>query len=218
MDVAQEKNELRKRLRAERKALDPDYRMRVDAEIARKTCEQPVYREADAVFAYFSIGSEVDTQMIIRDALEQGKLVAIPRVVPGTRTMEWYRIDDFEGLEKSSFGVLEPVANPARLVMPPRVDEDLAADTDAGAAADTDADAAAAETSASARGMRAIALVPGLAFDAQGFRLGYGAGFYDVFLSTFAGASIGLCRKRFLSPGPLPCDDFDLPVDMVITD
>ncbi len=212
MDVAQEKNELRKRLRAERKALDPDYRMRVDAEIARKTCEQPVYREADAVFAYFSIGSEVDTRMIIRDALEQGKLVAIPRVVPGTRTMEWYRIDDFEGLEKSSFGVLEPVANPARLVTSPRVDEDAAAATDTGATA------AAAETSASARGMRAIALVPGLAFDAQGFRLGYGAGFYDVFLSTFAGASIGLCRKRFLSPGPLPCDDFDLPVDMVITD
>ena len=212
MDVAQEKNELRKRLRAERKALNPDYRMRVDAEIARKTCEQPVYREADAVFAYFSIGSEVDTQMIIRDALEQGKLVAIPRVVPGTRTMEWYRIDDFEGLEKSSFGVLEPVANPARLVTPPRVDEDAAAATDTGATV------AAAETSASARGMRAIALVPGLAFDAQGFRLGYGAGFYDVFLSTFAGASIGLCRKRFLSPGPLPCDDFDLPVDMVITD
>ena len=212
MDVAQEKNELRKRLRAERKALDPDYRMRVDAEIARKTCEQPVYREADAVFAYFSIGSEVDTRMIIRDALEQGKLVAIPRVVPGTRTMEWYRIDDFEGLEKSSFGVLEPVANPARLVTPPRVDEDAAAATDTGATV------AAAETSASARGMRAIALVPGLAFDAQGFRLGYGAGFYDVFLSTFAGASIGLCRKRFLSPRPLPCDDFDLPVDMVITD
>ena len=212
MDVAQEKNELRKRLRAERKALDPDYRLRVDAEIARKTCEQPVYREADAVFAYFSIGSEVDTQMIIRDALEQGKLVAIPRVVPGTRTMEWYRIDDFEGLEKSSFGVLEPVANPARLVTPPRVGEDAAAATDTGATV------AAAETSASARGMRAIALVPGLAFDAQGFRLGYGAGFYDVFLSTFAGASIGLCRKRFLSPGPLPCDDFDLPVDMVITD
>ena len=212
MDVAQEKNELRKRLRAERKALDPDYRMRVDAEIARKTCEQPVYREADAVFAYFSIGSEVDTQMIIRDALEQGKLVAIPRVVPGTRTMEWYRIDDFEGLEKSSFGVLEPVANPARLVTPPRVDEDAAAATDTGATA------AAAETSANAHGMRAIALVPGLAFDAQGFRLGYGAGFYDVFLSAFAGASIGLCRKRFLSPGPLPCDDFDLPVDMVITD
>ena len=214
MDVAQEKNELRKRLRAERKALDADYRMRVDAEIVRKTCEQPVYREADAIFSYFSIGSEVDTRMIIRDALEQGKLVAIPRVVPGTRTMEWYRIDDFEGLEKSSFGVLEPVADPARLVVPPRVDVDTAADTDAGAAAAV----ATGETNVNARGMRAIALVPGLAFDAQGFRLGYGAGFYDVFLSSFAGASIGLCRKRFLSPEPLPCDDFDLPVDMLMTD
>ncbi|MBE6469852.1 MAG: 5-formyltetrahydrofolate cyclo-ligase [Coriobacteriaceae bacterium] len=40
----------------------------------------------------------------------------------------------------------------------------------------------------------AVALVPGLAFDGRGFRLGYGGGFYDAFLSGFAGVSIGLCR------------------------
>lgn len=39
-----------------------------------------------------------------------------------------------------------------------------------------------------------VALVPGLAFDREGFRLGYGGGFYDTFLPAFPGASIGLIR------------------------
>lgn len=39
-----------------------------------------------------------------------------------------------------------------------------------------------------------LALVPGLAFDSRGFRLGYGGGFYDKFLDAFEGVSIGLCR------------------------
>ena len=38
----------------------------------------------------------------------------------------------------------------------------------------------------------ALALVPGLAFDRLGYRLGYGGGCYDAFLGSFAGASIGL--------------------------
>ena len=39
-----------------------------------------------------------------------------------------------------------------------------------------------------------VALVPGLAFDREGFRLGYGGGFYDTFLPAFPGTSIGLIR------------------------
>ena len=53
-------------------------------------------------------------------------------------------------------------------------------------------------------------------FDAQGYRLGYGGGFYDVFLPHFGGISIGLCRKCQLNPNPLPIDAHDVPVDIVI--
>jgi 5-formyltetrahydrofolate cyclo-ligase len=44
-------------------------------------------------------------------------------------------------------------------------------------------------------GPDAIALVPGLAFDRGGYRIGYGGGFYDGFLAGFRGVSVGLCRS-----------------------
>lgn len=37
-----------------------------------------------------------------------------------------------------------------------------------------------------------VVIVPGLAFDIQGVRLGYGAGYYDRTLAGYAGVSIGL--------------------------
>ena len=64
-------------------------------------------------------------------------------------------------------------------------------------------------------------VVPGLAFDCQGFRLGYGGGFYDVFLASFPGVSIGLCREPQLCAslddlGVI--DSHDRRVDFVVTE
>lgn len=64
----------------------------------------------------------------------------------------------------------------------------------------------------------ALALVPGLAFDAVGFRLGYGGGFYDTFLADFPGTTVGLCRTCQLSAVPLPRGPYDLPVGLVVTE
>ena len=65
----------------------------------------------------------------------------------------------------------------------------------------------------------AIALVPGLTFDDRGFRLGYGGGFYDVFLSRFPGTTVGLCRsaQAVASLDVLGAlDEHDLPVHIVV--
>lgn len=62
-----------------------------------------------------------------------------------------------------------------------------------------------------------LVIVPGLEFDTLGYRLGYGGGFYDVFLSTFEGTAIGLCRDQFLQDEPITHDDHDLPADIVVT-
>ncbi|MBR2681734.1 MAG: 5-formyltetrahydrofolate cyclo-ligase [Atopobiaceae bacterium] len=70
-------------------------------------------------------------------------------------------------------------------------------------------------------GQRMLALVPGLTFDAAGYRLGYGGGFYDTFLPGFDGVSVGLCRKVQLSEDLRTegiIDGHDLPVQLVVTD
>ena len=64
----------------------------------------------------------------------------------------------------------------------------------------------------------AVALVPGLTFDYEGYRLGYGGGFYDYFLEKFPGVSMGLCRQRFYDCFLIPKGPYDRPVDEVITD
>ena len=63
-----------------------------------------------------------------------------------------------------------------------------------------------------------VALVPAFSFDADGFRLGYGGGFYDAFLASFPGTSIGLCRACQLSTEPLPREPHDVAVNFVVTD
>jgi len=62
-----------------------------------------------------------------------------------------------------------------------------------------------------------VCLVPGLAFDASGARLGYGGGYYDRFLAQYRGVSFGLCRAVAFSDIPLPQDEYDVSVDLVIT-
>ena len=63
-----------------------------------------------------------------------------------------------------------------------------------------------------------ICIVPALLVDTKGYRLGYGAGFYDRFLSTYSGKKICLAYQQNLSKTMLPHTEFDVAVDMVITE
>lgn len=63
-----------------------------------------------------------------------------------------------------------------------------------------------------------ICIVPALLVDTKGYRLGYGAGFYDRFLSTYSGKKICLAYQQNLSKTMLPHSEFDVPVDMIITE
>ena len=63
-----------------------------------------------------------------------------------------------------------------------------------------------------------ICIVPALLVDTKGYRLGYGAGFYDRFLSTYSGKKICLAYQQNLSRTMLPHTTFDVAVDEVITE
>lgn len=109
------KRTLRDKLKRTRRLIPREERERVDRAITTQLVDLPVYQRAALVLPYLSFGSEVDTYGLIERAWADGKTVALPRCVEGGRLMEWYRIESFDGLVRSSIGVLEPQRDPAML-------------------------------------------------------------------------------------------------------
>lgn len=60
-----------------------------------------------------------------------------------------------------------------------------------------------------------FAIVPALAFDREGYRLGYGKGYYDRFLSDICPFKLGVCAKEFYLKS-IPHDEFDVRMDSVL--
>ena len=65
-----------------------------------------------------------------------------------------------------------------------------------------------------------MVLVPMLAFDEEGNRLGYGAGYYDKFLSMVRPncVKIGLCFEMGRQATLLPAEEHDVKLDFVVTE
>ena len=64
-----------------------------------------------------------------------------------------------------------------------------------------------------------LVIVPGVAFDRRGHRIGYGKGFYDreLHAADFSGASVGLCYQ-FQLCDRLPAEAHDIPMDYLLTE
>ena len=62
-----------------------------------------------------------------------------------------------------------------------------------------------------------LVVVPGLAFDRHGYRVGFGAGYYDRFLAETSAIRVGLCYA-FQVVDSVPSEAHDQPVDFVATD
>jgi 5-formyltetrahydrofolate cyclo-ligase len=64
--------------------------------------------------------------------------------------------------------------------------------------------------------LTALVLMPGLAFDPVGHRIGYGGGFYDKFLAAEPNhPTLALCFDFQMLPS-LETEEFDIPVDQVL--
>ena len=62
----------------------------------------------------------------------------------------------------------------------------------------------------------ALVLLPGLAFDKEGHRIGYGGGYYDKFLASEPGhPTIALCYAFQMLP-KIETEEFDIPADCVL--
>jgi len=64
-----------------------------------------------------------------------------------------------------------------------------------------------------------IIIVPAIAYDKRGYRIGYGGGYYDRFLSSLKdhAITIGIAFDMQIVD-EIPVEPFDVPVDMVITE
>lgn len=60
-----------------------------------------------------------------------------------------------------------------------------------------------------------FAIVPGVAFDKEGHRLGYGKGYYDRFLKDINPFKLGVCAKKFYFD-TIPHDEYDVKMDDVL--
>jgi 5-formyltetrahydrofolate cyclo-ligase len=61
-----------------------------------------------------------------------------------------------------------------------------------------------------------LVIVPGLVFDVSGRRIGYGAGYYDLYLKDYRGAIVGAAYDEQIVD-LIPSDPWDVPMHWIVT-
>ncbi|VEF47798.1 5-formyltetrahydrofolate cyclo-ligase [Bacillus freudenreichii] len=62
-----------------------------------------------------------------------------------------------------------------------------------------------------------LLIVPGLVYSRNGYRTGFGGGYYDRFLTDYHGKTVSLAFSRQLAKH-VPVEEHDIPVDKIITE
>ena len=157
-----QKAALRRKVLAARRAMTPQARNEASRRIVAHVLEHPQFLRAAGVHCFISLPEEVDTQGIFEACWRLGKRTYVPYQLPGKDRLGCARREPGDALVPGRMNVLEP-AEPKNL--------DLARAQ--GATEEID-----------------LVLAPGVAFDREGNRMGYGKGYYDSFLTQFATNSV----------------------------
>lgn len=148
-----------------------------------------LFQSAKIICTYAPTRSEIDVNCISQTAWEQQKTVLYPRCSKHEKgQMDFYCCNTFSDLEQGAYGILEP-KNTCTLFP-----ENVLNSPDT------------------------LILVPALAYSPQGYRLGYGQGFYDRFLAKIPLAiSVGITFSALLSPD-ICIDAWDRAVQYLATE
>ncbi|MCQ2241679.1 MAG: 5-formyltetrahydrofolate cyclo-ligase [Treponema sp.] len=92
--------------------------------ICKKLLATKAYRECNCVLAYMALFDEVDLSFVMENALKDGKKVYIPRVVPDSSDMDFFRYDEDSEIACGSFGIDEPDSNGEKFLLEKR-DENI---------------------------------------------------------------------------------------------
>lgn len=105
--LAAEKRSARKQARAQMDSLGADYRSNADAAITDAITSSTWWQDAQTVFCYVSLPSEVSTRALLEDALSTGKRLCVP-LCTGPSDMELHQITSLDDLHPGTMGILEP--------------------------------------------------------------------------------------------------------------
>ena len=101
------KQEMRKNVKKEAAQLTEAYCKDADEMIFRNIRALPEYQRADTVFCYVGTKTEINTMPILKDILENGKILGVPKCV-AKGIMEVFRVESLEQLKEGAYGILEP--------------------------------------------------------------------------------------------------------------
>ena len=115
---------MRRALREKGRALSPAERADSDRALFARFLALPWVAEAGTILLYHGMGAEPDTARLIPPLLERGKILALPRCLPGGG-LEARRIDRDTRLVPHPYGMLEP-GEGCPLLAPQQIDLILA--------------------------------------------------------------------------------------------
>ena len=193
--MVDDKQALRSRLRALRRELSSgEAGEGRSLRMQERLLASRFWAQCRRVAAYVSVKGEAGTGRILQEALRSGRELFLPRCRakgeqgwPGT--MDLLFCPGLDGRATSVFGIPEPVLGPESRLL--SREELRLPDT--------------------------LILVPALAFDRAGFRLGYGGGYYDRLLAGASCPCVGLAFHEMLFE-ELPRNAWDRPVNAVCTE
>jgi 5-formyltetrahydrofolate cyclo-ligase len=179
------KNMIRAEALQKRKALSKTEVYRRSKLIQNRVIDSFEFKSAKTIGAYLATGSEVRTEDIINNALQNQKVLSLPKTHADCIVFHRVLEEDFDKNRfiRGRFGIIEPTGS-----------SDVVDDID-------------------------ILIVPGLAFDSNGYRLGYGKGYYDRFIQKNRHCfTIGLAFQFQLFDNDLPHSSYDQKVSAVVTE
>lgn len=176
---------IRKNIQKARDSLTWHSRLSGSLLIADRFIGLKCYEASKEILAYYPFRSEMDTTIIIRNALKQKKKIILPKV--NGKKLDLYYIKDLKNdLAPGSFDIMEPIPSKCTLTSFKNID---------------------------------MVLVPGVGFDRDFNRLGYGGGFYDKLLEELPVKTprIALAFNVQLIKN-IPVMAHDLKMDIIITE
>jgi len=165
--------------------------------IQKNLVKSPFFKEVDKVALYSSIQNEVLTDEIFAEAKLEKKAIYYPRVFKGSVKMLFLPVTSLDELSPGAYDIKEPPG--------PR---EAAGESHAGnMGKDGAIDPAALE----------LIVIPGVAFDLTGSRLGFGKGFYDRVRTSPECRMVALAYE-FQIRDFIPTESFDIKMNAIITE